>query len=309
MKTTANARSVQIALRTSCAFILLTLAGCEDAAEETADIESDAEHLAPGAFPEGFFFGAATAGFQVEMGCPTLSDELCVDTQSDWYAYMTSSETVDSSSTYLNGENPAEVGPGYWELYESDYDLARDELGLNAFRIGIEWSRIFPTSTEGVEGHEALLAIADPDALATYRAMLEGLRARGLEPVVTINHYTLPLWLHDGVGCHVDFEGCSDRGWLQPERIVPEIEKYAGFLAREYGDLVDWWFTMNEPFAVVLPAYLQPSQERTNPPAVMMQSDAALTSLMAMIDAHARMVDAIRARNRYPGESEGKSAP
>ncbi len=166
----------------------LVVAGCGNSPSKGADVAADTP--SPGAFSDGFLLGAATAGFQVEMGCPTLADDVCVDAASDWYVYMTSPETLDSPLTFLNGEDPAEVGPGHWELYESDYDLARDELGLNAFRMGIEWSRIFPTSTVGVEGHDALKAMANAEAVATYRAMFEGLRARGLKPVVTLNHYT-----------------------------------------------------------------------------------------------------------------------
>lgn len=262
--------------------------------------------LEEGAFPPGFLFGAATAGFQVEMGCPSLADAVCLDDGSDWYDYMTSPKTLESPLTFLNGDDPAEVGPGHWELYEQDYDRAADHLGLNAFRMSIEWSRLFPASTEGVSGHEALKAMADPGALATYRAMFESLRDHGLEPVVTLHHYTLPLWIHDGVGCHVDLEGCTDRGWLQPDRIVPEIAKYAGFAAREFGGLVDWWFTQNEPFAVILPGYLQPSQERSNPPAVLLQAQAARTALLTMIDAHARMADAIRDQDTTDADGDGR---
>ena len=296
-------RRAQLLLVAACLAV-----ACDNSTPDRPDASSDPgqpAELGPGQFPEGFLFGAATAGFQVEMGCPTLPDEVCVDTASDWYAYMTSPETVNSTLTYLNGEDPADVGPGHWELYESDYQLAREGLGLNAFRMGIEWSRIFPTSTEGVEGHEALSAIADADAVATYRAMFESMREQGLEPLVTLNHYTLPLWIHDGVGCHVDFDGCTDRGWLQPERIVPEMAKYAGFVAQEYGDLVDWWFTQNEPFAVLLPGYLQPTEERSNPPAVMMEAEAALTAFQAMIDAHVRTVDAVRVADRVDADGDG----
>ncbi len=259
-------------------------------------------------FPEPFLMGAATAGFQVEMGCPTLPEAVCADKASDWYAYVTSEEMASDPVTHLTPYDPNAVGPGHWETYEQDYDLAATEVGLNAFRMGIEWSRIFPTSTEGVEGHEALRAIANADAVATYRAMFEAMRERGLTPVVTIHHYTLPAWIHDGIGCHKDFAGCTDRGWLQPERIIPEISKLAGFVAREYGDLVDLWFTQNEPFAVILPGYLQTNEERSNPPAVLLQASAARTALLAMIEAHARMVDAVRASDTTDADGDGSAA-
>lgn len=281
----------------AAALCFLTATACEGTAGAGSDTRTEPdgqEEIAEPAAPPGFLFGAATAGFQVDMGCPTLPADLCTDDASDWYAYMTSPATRESAITYITGEDPAVTGPGHWEFFEQDYDLLRDEVGGNAFRMSIEWSRIFPTSTEGIEGYEALRAAANPDALATYHAMFAAMEARGITPFVTLHHYTLPLWIHDGVGCHVDFEGCTDRGWLEPERIVPEIAKYAGFVAREFGAEVDWWATQNEPFAIVLPAWLQPTEERTNPPAVVMRSDAARTGLLAMIEAHARMVDAVR---------------
>jgi len=66
---------------------------------------------------------------------------------------------------------------------------------------------------------------------------------------LTINHYTLPLWIHDGNACHQSLSTCTARGWLDKDRTVREIAKYAGFVAREFGAEVDLWATENEPFA------------------------------------------------------------
>ena len=264
--------------------------------------------VADKAFPETFLFGAATAGFQVDMGCPTLPKEECADTQSDWYQFVTSPEMIAIESNFLAGDDPAEVGPGHWELYESDFDLAADQLHSNAFRMSIEWSRIFPTSTEGVEGHEALLAVADPAAVAHYHKMFAALKARNMAPLVTIHHYTMPLWIHDGVGCHFDFEGCSPRGWVDTDRTVTEIAKYAGFVAEEFGGEVDLWATQNEPFAVLLPAFVQPTLERTNPPSLFLEEEAAKVAFTAMIEAHARMYDAIHAGDQIDIDGDGSAA-
>ena len=259
-------------------------------------------------YPAGFLFGTATAGFQVDMGCPTLPKAQCADVNSDWYAYMTTPALLTNPHTYLNGDDPAVTGPGHWELYPQDHALARDTLKNNAFRMSLEWSRIFPASTEGVEEFDALRAIASADALAGYHAIFASLRAHGLTPLVTIHHYTLPLWIHDGAGCTIDLKACTSRGWLEPGRIVPEIAKYAGFVAREFGGEVDLWATLNEPFAVVLSGFLQPSKMRSNPPAQMLDAADAKTALFAMIDAHARMVDAVRAGDTVDADGDGRAA-
>lgn len=257
-------------------------------------------------FPDDFLFGTATSGFQIEMGCPTLPADQCDDLNSDWYQFVTSPETVDDPLAFVQGDDPAALGPGHWELFEADFDLAAQELGNNSLRLGLEWSRIFPTSTAGIAGYEKLLAVADQEALAHYRQVFAALRARGLQPLVTLNHYTLPLWIHDGVGCHVDFRNCSPRGWLDRATIVAEIAKYAGFVAREFGDEVDLWTTLNEPFAVLLPGFLLPSPERSNPPAVFMRISDLKEAMAAMIEAHARMVDAIRANDTIDADGDGE---
>jgi len=281
--------------------------GADDVTDDDDDDNDDNDDADDGTlrFPEDFLFGTATSGFQVEMGCPTLTADLCDDPNSDWYQFVTSPETVDDPLAFVKGDDPTVLGPGHWELYETDFDLAAQQLGNNALRLGLEWSRIFPTSTVGVAGYENLSALADPDALEHYHRVFAALRARGLQPLVTINHYTLPLWMHDGVGCHEDFRNCAPRGWLDRETIVAEIAKYAGFVAREFGDEVDLWTTLNEPFAVLLPGFLLPSPERSNPPAVFFHLADLKTAMAAMIEAHARMVDAVRANDLKDADGDG----
>jgi len=254
-------------------------------------------------FPPGFRFGTAVAGFQADMGCPTLG-AACDDPSSDWYAFVTSPTMIADPATFLSGDPPA-AGPGMWELYEADCDRAAHELGTNALRFSLEWSRIFPTATDDADGYEALQALADPSALAHYHAMLQALATRGLEPLVTLNHYTLPAWIHDGVGCHEDLGACSPRGWLDAERTVREIAKYAGFCAREFGAEVDLWATLNEPFAIVLPGYVYPSADRVNPPAVKLMSAEAKVVVRALITAHARMYDAVKAADVVDADGDG----
>jgi beta-glucosidase/6-phospho-beta-glucosidase/beta-galactosidase len=275
----------------------------DGAADDDDDNDDDNSNLT---FPDGFLFGAATSGFQVEMGCPTLAPEKCVDANSDWYQFVTSPETANDRLAFVaDGNDPAVVGPGQWELFAADFDLAAHDVGHNAYRLSLEWSRILPTSTEGVEGYENLRAIANDDAVQHYHQVFAALKAEGLTPLVTLDHYTLPTWIHDGVGCHVDFASCSPRGWLDRDRTVTEIAKYAGFVAREYGGEVDLWTTLNEPLAVLLAGYLLPNPTRSNPPAVFFRFDEFKTAMTAMIEAHARMVDAVRANDEQDADSDG----
>jgi beta-glucosidase/6-phospho-beta-glucosidase/beta-galactosidase len=260
----------------------------------------------PGAFPNDFRFGASIAGFQVDPGCPTLAPEKCEDRKSDWYQWVNAKSDLSDLSSMISFE-PVSNGPGFWELYETDFDLAKKELGLNAIRMSIEWSRIFPNATDGLEG-DALAAAADPDAVATYHAMFQALKKRGLKPLVTLHHYTLPIWIHDGVACHKDSVHCVNRGWLEPERVKKEMAKYAAFVAKEFGGEVDDWATLNEPFAVVLPGFLFPSADRVNPPGLSFHYDDAKKAMVGMIEAHALVYDAVKANDLKDADGDGVKA-
>ena len=258
---------------------------------------------APG-FPEDFLFGVATAGFQNDPGCPTLPESECTDTGSDWYQFVTSPEVRASRRSYLSGD-ALSLGPGSYELYAQDFDLVKDGLAGNAVRLSLEWSRIFPRATFGVEGFTALHAHADARALAHYHSVLRALKQRGLVPLVTLHHYTLPSWLHDAVGCHKDLATCQPRGWLDA-RAVAEITKYAAFAAQEFAGEIDLWATLNEPFAVILPGFIAPTADRTNPPAALLALTEARTALLAMISAHARMYDAVKAADQSDADGDGR---
>jgi len=260
----------------------------------------------PADFPASFLFGSSIAGFQVDMGCPTLAAS-CDDPNSDWYQFVTDPKTKDDASAHVSGQPPS-VGPGHWELYDEDYDLAANELHQSGMRFSIEWSRVFPTATDAADGYDALKQLADPAALDHYHAELAALKKRGIKPLVTLNHYTLPTWIHDGVGCHVDFANCSPKGWVDKDRTVKEIAKYAGFVAEEFGGEIDLWATLNEPFAVLLPGYIFPSADRSNPPALTLKFAAAKTVLLGLIEAHARMYDAVKAHDTVDADGDGKAA-
>lgn len=260
-----------------------------------------------GSFPKGFLFGTAVAGFQADMGCPTLPSSECEDPNSDWYQFVTSPVTLGDPQTYLSGDSPS-AGPGQWELYEKDFELARNELVGNAARLSLEWSRVFPTATDAADGYDALRSLASPRALDHYHAVFSALRARNMTPLVTLNHYSLPLWIHDGAACHQNPDTCSPKGWVDKDRTVREIAKYAGFAAREFGAEVDLWATLNEPFAVLLPGYLLPSPDRTNPPALLLRLADLTTVFAGLVEAHARMYDAVKAADTFDADGDGSPA-
>jgi beta-glucosidase len=118
-------------------------------------------------FPDGFYWGAATASYQVEGGI----------------------ENTDWAQAAREGRVPP-CGPAceHYSRYEADFDLAT-ELGHTAHRFSVEWSRIEPE-----EGK------FDLEAIAHYRRVLESLKARNIVPFVTIWHFTLPVWFSEKGG-------------------------------------------------------------------------------------------------------------
>lgn len=257
---------------------------------------SSAPSPSGGTFPEGFRWGSATAGFQVEMGCPTWPEAECTDRASDWYQWVTDPSIVEDEQLYVSGE-PVTNGPGMWETFEDDVARMKAD-GHSAFRMSIEWSRLFPDgAAEAATTVDDLQDHVDRDALARYHEMLGALHAANVLPVVTINHYVLPLWVHDGVACHVDLAGCAASGWMDGERTSRLISLYAGFLAREFGDEVDVWFTLNEPFATTVAGYMLPSEDRSAPPGLYSEVEATRDVTFHQVEASAAMYDAVKAED------------
>lgn len=288
-------------------------------APQAPDLEAppgDSEPPLVGTFPRGFLFGTAIAGFQVDMGCPTLPAAACEDRASDWYQWITTPRIVDNPILFMS-KDPPNTGPGFFELYEDDLDGAQRDLGSGAVRLSIEWSRIFPRPTFGVSSHATLKGMASKDGIAYYHRLFAAMKKRGLVPFVTVNHYSLPLWIHDGNLCNQSLPSCiaaGKAGWADPNRarIVGEIAKFAGFLGEEFGGEVDHWASLNEPFsAVVVPGYILASTMRTNPPGLSgpwMNLDGARTAASAMVEAHARIYDALKANDTKDADGDGTKA-
>jgi beta-galactosidase len=257
-------------------------------------------------FPTDFRWGTSVAGFQVEAGCPTVPAAECTDDASDWYQWVTDPALRAESRTYLSGQD-IEAAPGHYELYPEDLALAAG-LGSTAFRTSLEWSRLFPDgAAEQATTVAELRAHADPVAVAHYHAYLQAVRAAGMEPYVTLTHYTVPLWIHDGKACHANLDTCEDRGWLDLARMRRAIALYAAFCAEEYGVEVDQWITENEPLAIVLAGYLLPGADRTNPPGVSAPA-SAFQVFFNLIEGHAAMYDAVKAHDLVDADGDGASS-
>jgi beta-glucosidase len=170
-------------------------------------------------FPEGFWWGSATASYQIEGAVaedgrgPSIWD--------------TFSHTPGKT---LNGDT-GDVADDHYHRWESDLDLMA-ELGLGAYRFSIAWPRIQPAGTGRVE----------PRGLDFYDRLVDGLLARGIKPVATLYHWDLPQALEDA------------GGWAARETALA-FEGYADAVAGRLGDRVAVWTTLNEPWCSAFLGY------------------------------------------------------
>src|SRR3954471_24165060 len=259
-----------------------------------------AVHVTPvdAKLPKRFLWGVATAGFQGDMGPGAPNDP-----NSDWWAWVRDPQNIQQKR--VSGDLP-ENGPSQWAKYKTDVALARNKLNANAYRLSIEWSRIFPRSTEGATTIGELDALADQSALAHYRRLLTAIRAADMTPFVTLNHFTLPLWLHDPIAARTAFAsvGPDDppptfgrAGWLDP-RAPREFAKYAGYVAAKLGDLIDHYSPINEANVVAVQGYLNVDgvYAAWYPPGVF-NYRAVIDALLVEGRANAAAYDAVKAED------------
>ncbi len=146
-------------------------------------------------FPENFLWGSATSSYQVEGEIEN----------SDW------------SKSF-----PAEKAANHYNRYESDFDLIK-ELNQNAYRFSIEWSRVEPEEGE-----------FNQKEIEHYRKFLKSLKERGMKTMVTLHHFTNPVWFS------------QKKGWVNSQSSFL-FTRYCEKMLKEYNDLVDFWITINEP--------------------------------------------------------------
>ena len=163
-------------------------------------------------FPKGFLFGAATAAYQVEGSVGAGGRGVSI-----WDTFS------HTSGNTFNGDT-GDIACDHFLRLEEDLDLMA-ELGARAYRFSVSWPRVQPTGK----------GPANPEGLDFYRRVVDGLRARGILPVLTLYHWDLPQPLQD--------EG----GWPQRDT-VSRFAEYAGTVARALGETVGRWITLNEPW-------------------------------------------------------------
>src|ERR1041385_7746979 len=160
-------------------------------------------------FPPGFLWGTATSTTQVEGHI-----------HNEWTGFV----ARDGRTCHPACDS--------YHRYPEDIEWM-NKLGVNAYRLGLEWSRLQP----------AAYASLDRDALARYGDQLDRLNAAGIVPMVVLHHFSNPPWLN------------AMGGWTNPEAI-PAFVDYARKLTQALRDRVRIWNTFNEPDTYACCGYL-----------------------------------------------------
>lgn len=165
-------------------------------------------------FPKGFLWGTATASQQVEGS----------NTNNNWSAW-------EAEEGRIKLGHKAGLACDWWGgRWKEDFDRAA-ETGQNAHRLSIEWSRVQPHPD-----------VWDEEAIDYYRQMLQGLRQRGLTAMVTLHHFTDPLWL-------------MEMGAWENDRTPALFEKYVYKMVEALKEYANLWVTINEPNVYAVMGY------------------------------------------------------
>jgi beta-glucosidase/6-phospho-beta-glucosidase/beta-galactosidase len=262
-----------------------------------------------------FLWGAATSPYQVEG-----------DIRNNDWDYFTRSKAIVSRIRHLTKPNifyrgttqqnlePAGDAMKVWEppYYLQDFDLAA-QFRLNAFRIGIEWARIEPERDSW-----------NQEAIDHYRNMIKAMLEKGLIPIITLNHLTLPRWVLTPPSTFRNYPGQnllpsplrdvplrepskgdpfwkSLGGW-ESNRTVQEFVKYVERVVIELKGLVDYWITICEPVASIIGlGYLAAFW----PPGFFLDGRRARMALHNLIEAHVRAYDKISYFDDVDADGDG----
>lgn len=166
-------------------------------------------------FPRGFLWGTASASHQNEGN----------NTNNNWWAWENEPDRI------IDGTKSGLACDWWGGRWREDFDRAKD-AGQNAHRLSIEWSRVQPAPDRW-----------DESALDRYREIVRGLIERGITPMVTLHHFSDPLWL-------------VDLGGWENEELAGYFEVYVRKVVDALKEYVNLWVTINEPNVYVAYSYL-----------------------------------------------------
>lgn len=184
-------------------------------------------------FPKDFMWGAASAACQMEGGMEdrglTVSDIHKYDKNLDRTGLVENEMTCSQFKDYLKTADdeayfPKRYGNDFYNRYKEDIALMK-EMGFNSYRFSIAWSRLYPDSTYDKPSEKGL---------KFYDDVINEIVDAGMEPIVTIMHYDIPLWV------------VEEHGNFGNQIVMDLFMKYSKVLLDRYHHLVKYWIPFNQ---------------------------------------------------------------
>lgn len=205
-------------------------------------------------FPDGFLWGSSTSAYQVEGN----------NSKSDWWDFEQKTQPPHLRCG---------IACDQYHRYEADFDLIK-QLNQNSHRLSIEWSRIETADNQ-----------FNIEEIEHYKKVLKALKDRNIKVVLTLWHFTLPLWV-------------ADMGGWQNSKTPEFFERFVKRIAPEIAEFVDMWITLNEPGVYIYEGYIK----KEWPP----QSKGLLARVKATLNlasAHKKVYKYLH--TTYPGNPTG----
>ncbi|KAF7095062.1 hypothetical protein CFC21_097302 [Triticum aestivum] len=188
-----------------------------------AQADANPGKIARSQFPKDFLFGTASSAYQYEGAAREGGRGPSI-----WDAF-----THNHPEKIANGSN-GDVAIDSYHRYKDDVNIMKD-LGFNAYRFSLSWSRILPSGK--------LSGGVNMEGINYYNNLIDKLISEGIEPFVTLFHWDSPEVLEQQYG-----------GFLS-QLIVEDFKDYASICFREFGDRVKYWITFNEPWSFSIGGY------------------------------------------------------
>lgn len=214
--------------------------------------------MTPFKLPQDFLLGTATSSLQIEGG----------DENNNWYEWSEKGRIKDGSHCIRAND--------HYNRVQEDIDLMT-ELNTSCYRMGLEWSRLEPN--EGC---------FSSDAVHHYRSELKLLKEKGIQPLVTLFHFSYPLWF-------------SRTGAFEIKACIERFKRYALFCVESFGDLVSEWITINEPNVFAFKGYIEgewPPGKKSFKTALQVMKNLALCHIEAY-----EIIHQVRKERGFQGET------
>jgi beta-glucosidase len=209
--------------------------------------------------PEKFLFGASSSSYQYEGGL----------------------DEHNASAAFYRSKNLPTAGKAidFWNKYPQDIKQMKHELGINSFRLSIAWDRVQPQQ-----------GVWDNDAITKYVHIITTLKKYGIEPIVVLHHYTIPIWF-------------AEIGGFEKKANITHFVEFAKKMYTALHEHVTYWSTFNAIEGYAFKGYYT----LDGPPGIKKNMQLTQQVMANMLEAHVQIYRSLK--KMYPDLNNQKTLP